>query len=71
MSVVRTGLASAAREADAVVANMTWVHDAALRSLGDSTRCNLDLGVSTDVLVVDLSAVKHGFRGDTVGLKVC
>lgn len=69
MSVARTSLASAARETDTVVTDVSWVHDTALGSFGDSTRCDFDLGVSTDVLVEDLCAVKHWFRDDAVGLQ--
>jgi hypothetical protein len=50
------------------VTNVSRVHDAALSPFGDSARCNLNLDVSTNVLVVDLGAVKHGFRGNAVGL---
>jgi hypothetical protein len=67
--VVLTNLASAAREADTVVTDMSWVHDTALGPFGDGTRGNVDLGVSTDVLVEDLGAVKHGFGSDTLGLR--
>lgn len=71
MSVAHTNSAAAARETDAVVTDVSGVHDTALGSFGDSTGCDFDLGVSTDVLVEDLCAVKHGFRDDTVGLWNC
>jgi hypothetical protein len=70
--VVLTNLASAAREADTVVTDVSRVHDTALSPFGDGTSGDLDLGVSTDVLVEDLGAVKHGFGSDTLGLRaVC
>lgn len=67
-SIVPTSLAAAARETDAVVTNVSRVHDAALRPLGDSTCGNLDFGMSANVLVEHLGAVKHGFRSHAVGL---
>jgi hypothetical protein len=51
------------------VTDMSWVHDTALGPFGDGTRGDFDLGVSTDVLVEDLGAVKHGFGSDTLGLR--
>ena len=71
MDRISTNLAATAREADAVVTDVSRVHDAALRPLGDSTCCDLDFGVSTDVLVEDLGAVKHRFRSNAVGLWEC
>jgi hypothetical protein len=65
---VRTNLAAAARETDAVVTDVSRVHDAALSPLGDSTCGNLDFGMSTNILVEDLGAVKHGFKSNAVGL---
>jgi hypothetical protein len=54
------------------VTDVSRVHDTALSPFGDGTSGNLDLGVSTDVLVEDLGAVKHGFGSDTLGLRaVC
>jgi hypothetical protein len=44
------------------------VHDAALSPLGDSTCGNLDFGMSTNILVEDLGAVKHGFKNNAAGL---
>ena len=67
-SIVRTSLAAAARETDAVVTDVSRVHDAALSPFGDSTCGNLNLGMSTNVLVEDLGAVKHGFGSNAVGL---
>lgn len=67
-SIVRTSLAAAARETDAVVTDVSRVHDTALSSLGDCTCGNLDFGMSTNILVEDLGAVKHGFGSDAVGL---
>lgn len=58
--MVCTNLAAAARETDAVVTDVSRVHDAALSPLGDSARCDFDLRMPTDVLVEDLGAVKHG-----------
>lgn len=70
-SIFRTSLAATARETDAVVSDVSRVHDTALGPFGDSTTGNLDFGVSTIVLVVDLGAVKHGFRSNAVGLSKC
>lgn len=67
-SIGRTSLAAAARETDAVVTDVSRVHDTALSPLGDCTCGNLDFGMSTNILVEDLGAVKHGFRSDAVGL---
>jgi hypothetical protein len=67
---VLTNLASAARETDTVVTDVSRVHDTALSPFGDGTSGNLDLGVSTDVLVEDLGAVKHGFGSDSLGLRM-
>lgn len=67
-SIVRTKLAAAARKTDAVVTDVSRVHDAALSPFGDSTCGNLDFGMSTNVLVEDLGAVKHGLWSNAVGL---
>ena len=48
--------------------DVSRVHDAALGPFGDSTCGNLDFGMSTNVLVEDLGAVKHGFGSNAVGL---
>ena len=64
----RTNLAAAARETDAVVTDVSRVHDAALGPFGDSTCGDLDFGMSTNVLVEDLGAVEHGFGSNAVGL---
>ena len=53
------------------MSDVSRVHDAALGPFGDSTTGNLDFGMSTIVLVVDLGAVKHGFRSNAVGLSKC
>ena len=67
-SKVRTNLAAAARHTDAIVADVSRVHDAALGPFGDSTCCNLNLLMSTAVVVENLGAVKHGFGSNAVGL---
>ena len=64
----RTSLAATARETEAVVTDVSRVHDAALSPLGDSTCGDLNFGMSTNVIVEDLGAVKHGFRSNAVGL---
>lgn len=48
--------------------DVSRVHDAALSPFGDGTCCDLDLGMSTNVLVEDLGAVEHGFGSNAVGL---
>jgi hypothetical protein len=53
------------------VTDVSRVHDTALSSFGDSTCGNLNLGVSTNILVEDLGAAKHGLGDDTVGLREC
>jgi len=53
------------------VTDVSRVHNAALGPLGDSTSCDLNLRVPTDVLVEDLCAVEHGFRSNAVGLGEC
>jgi hypothetical protein len=72
-TIVRIGLtrlAATARKTDAVVTDVSRVHDAALPPFGDSACCNLNLGVPTNVLVEDLGAMKHGFGNNTVGLRM-
>jgi hypothetical protein len=53
------------------VTDVSRVHDAALSPFGDCTCGNLDFGMSTNVLVEDLGAVKHGLRSNAVGLREC
>lgn len=71
MDRISTNLAATAREADAVVTDVSRIHDTALGPLGDSTGGDLDLRMPTAILVDDLGAVKHWFRSDAVGLCTC
>ena len=65
---ILTNLTATARKAYAVVADMPWIHNAAVCSLGESAGCDLNLGVPTSVLVKNLRTVKNGFWFDSIGL---
>lgn len=66
-----TDLTATAREADAVVTDVSRIHDTAFGPLGDSAGGYLDLRMPAAILVDDLGAVKHGFGSDAVGLWTC